>query len=48
LCSPLFYELYSKEDPDFVPEDVEYVAALHPNRARDFRVSPESFHGVVL
>jgi hypothetical protein len=30
LYSPLLTNWFSEEDPDFVPEDVEYVAALHP------------------
>jgi hypothetical protein len=30
MCSPLFNYCFSEEDPDFVPEDVELVATLHP------------------
>jgi hypothetical protein len=31
VCAhPCFTNCFSEEDPDFVPEDVEYVAALHP------------------
>jgi hypothetical protein len=46
VCThPCYINCFSVEGPDFVPEDVEYVAVLHPTRACGFRVSTESFHG---
>jgi hypothetical protein len=31
VCAyPCFTNYFSQEDPDYIPEDVEYVVALHP------------------